>query len=40
MFPDFLKTKEKLQKMLDGEMQKARLTPYGTACQCSCINDF
>ena len=29
MFPDFLKTKEKLQKMLDGEMQKARLRHMG-----------
>ena len=25
MFPDFLKTKEKLQKMLDYEMKKAQL---------------
>ena len=29
MFPDFLKTKEKLQKMLDDEMQKARLRHMG-----------
>ena len=29
MFPDFLKTKEKLQKMLDQEMQKARLSHMG-----------
>ena len=29
MFPDFLKTKEKLQKMLDDEMQKARLFHMG-----------
>ena len=29
MFPDFLKTKEKLQKMLDYEMQKARLFHMG-----------
>ena len=29
MFPDFLKTKEKLQKMLDQEMKKARLFHMG-----------
>ena len=29
MFPDFLKTKEKLQKMLDYEMQQAHLTHMG-----------
>ena len=29
MFPDFLKTKEKLQRMLDYEMQKARLFHMG-----------
>ena len=29
MFPDFLKTKEKLQKMLDQEMKKARLRHMG-----------
>ena len=29
MFPDFLKTKEKLQKMINYEMQKARLSHMG-----------
>ena len=29
MFPDFLKTKEKLEKMLDQEMKKARLSHMG-----------
>ena len=29
MFPDFLKTKEKLQKMLNQEMKKARLSYMG-----------